>query len=461
MFTKLLSSRVVTLILYCSAALFLIYVLGIAYYLRPSTDDYCICYLDSQYGLFGSLKWLYTSWSARPAGSFFLILMERLNNFTGNYLPLYVLLIAFHLSVNYFLVRKLLGISVSFPVVILVSAFLFIFTVLPQADFAYFFWVSTVSNYFLNFTFFQILILSVFFVRSPVVSYPLIIGSTFYSFSSIENFACSNLFILFCLLVYFRKSDYRNRLITALLLGFSFILLMYLSPATAIRQANFPPHSIVDTLIVWQKEFYSFWFWILPKTILYYAVLVPVLFYLGFISDYSSGDKNKTINFILLSGVFTFILIYISIFPNVYAMAELGPPRAYTHLYYYLSVYLGVSSFLIGTLCTKADWMLKFANGIGLTAGCIFLFMSGDYIRINIPEVEKYADSYDYRISLIHQNKTDGKKVLIVPKLYALEAKPYPIYADMLTTDSTASNYWINECMQNSMKLDFKVFEQE
>ncbi len=456
---KIISPSFILRFILFSGILFLLYFVAIGYYIKLSKDETCYKALYESMGLVGFFDNLYQNNCPRPFSNGLILFCIWFEGIAGNYVIVFATIILAHIAASYILIRKLIPDTTNRIIPLSASVFLFIFTILP-ADNGYFFWINATCTYFLNFTALILLFYAVFFIKSQFLSYLILIMASLYAFSSVENFAICNMVIFGVIILLPQVSTKEKyKIFIALIIGVLSILFFLLAPGTASRKTGFESLTIVQVLMKWPLEMYSFFFWTLPKTFLYYFFLIPVMLFLGFAGKPLPLSNSKLITIIKWSSIALVALIAFSILLNVYAMGSLGQSRTYTNLYFYLIVYIGFTAYIIGSFI-KNDYNILSYVTIGTIA--LFTVNTLDYFRLNIPEFKKYAASYENRMELVARHKQMGDKTdLILPKLYAVEAKPYPINVFNLESDTTGSYYQANTCFESLMGLDFKVYEEK
>lgn len=448
------------LLLFCNLV-YLSYLVIIAYYNRLALDDYCQINMLQKHGLAGAIKVWYTQWSIsvvlKPVYVFFL----QLNNGLFIYVVLLILLFVFVLY------RLFVELTIVFQQkqnhLLQLNLAVFTFSILFNTFFepSTFFWLIASVGY--CFTLACCIQFLLFFIKpSHHIRHYALAGlcAAFVGNGSINvAFTITGILVLLLLYTWWQPhttTSLASRkkvffLLTICLVGITVTLL---SPGMYARKAMFPEISLVETLKRSMGAITVLSALIQEKLKYFLILLVPFIYIGTTFRSTNTLNDHKVVGWFVVGLPLVLGIIWVATLPTIYAIGNIGPRRSLTHLSLYLVLYVAIFGFMIGyyTLFSK-----KLAFVITCSGFFYFAGIGLKKIKDDVPQVARYAKSYDQRLEYLAQLKAKGHTQKVVLPPLAL-----PNYNIIVTHELAKSpDNWVNGCMQNALQLKFEVAEDQ
>jgi hypothetical protein len=496
--------------------IFVLYILNVGIYNRPSDDDFALLYFAHKIGALQLTIDVYSTWSGRVApvflsGVFFWLHDKGVNLgwFTG-FLTLGMISV-FYSIFNKIITPYLLGIEQPYFrkfIVLNLACFLFAFYVLNLYSPSSFFWIVATVLYSYGLLaaaiLFRQLLNTHFNLFTTIFVIPL---SAFYAAGSSENFAAVWLLLLTLLLffiiiaskqkvifekyllpvyqklstekqnnlIYFyetyiikallllKKINLPNLILSWIISCFSF-LIMVTSKGNAVRKSNFPQMNFNDFMWQTRKNIPYFFGQILPNSV---STLLPIVFVLLYVGLYLREKNIKNKNFITSSDIFSFtdkefaFLLLTLIPPFILLVIVSLIPTVFAtsglgplRSLTFVSFFFVLFIFIISFFTGYKGFFPKPIAFVFAFYTLVGLVYMGRYKWINeLAGVKQYAKEYDARITYLQTLQKQGNKKAI--KLTPLTLPPGTFLFYELKADSLD---YINRNFRNAYHLDFDVY---
>lgn len=455
---KIRAERLFSLLLLFCNLVYVVYLVLVAYYNRLALDDYCQINMLQQHGVVNAIKIWYNHWSIsvvlKPVYVFFL----QLNH--GLFLYILFLIALFIFVLDRLFRQVALVLQQKHNTLLPFNLAIFSFTLLFNTFFepSTFFWLIASVGY--CFTLVCALQLILFFVRSSHHPYHYFFAGLCAAFigNGSINIAFTITGILLLVLVYTWWQPYpspvipRKKVVFLLIICFVGIAITLLSPGMYARKAMFPEISIVETF---KRSLGAITVLsaLIQEKLKFFLILLTSFIYLGTkLRLPNNQNDTKVVGWFVIGLPLVLVIIWVATLPTIYAVGNIGPHRSLTHLSLYLVLYVAVFGFMIGyyTLFSKKLAFVITCSGVFYFAG-----IGLKKIKDDVPQVARYAKSYDQRLQYLQQLKAKGHTQKIVLPPLAL-----PNYNIVVTHElSKLPDHWVNKCMQGALQLKFELTE--
>ncbi len=424
-------SNILMILLIVLNVMFFTYYLLLSFYNRLHFDDYSFLWVIRDKGSIQYFIDVYFGLSGRFIAYAYIWLYTKVILWTGSYtfLPILNWLLGVFLlnlvSVNLFRhVSKLLVINISI-------LFFNIFC-LTNIDFPIMYWLCAMS-YLLVPIVFLCLINELFFSRGKhntllIAIYSIIVGG------GLEVFTPTAIVILFlCLVFYFNTTKgsvstflseikTRNLIISLTIISFSFIIVL-LAPGNYLRMdmgAEFVHPSSISQYLIFMLKAVGVYFYFISFYVPYYAVFILLFAIIG-INSKKYFCLNSYFKYLIISVVLYALIIFFSVFQNVYLMSGFGLQRTYTHPVFFTILFFSVNGFLIGYFYLKEKYVTLLSRISTVFILGLIVVMLCNLVN-DIPVAEKYSRSVDERNELLLKlNKEGNTKLVKLKPLYKPE----------------------------------------
>ncbi|WP_299454299.1 DUF6056 family protein [uncultured Microscilla sp.] len=454
------------LLLFGSNLIGLSYIFLVAYYNRLALDDYCELYMYQRHGFFTAVKIWYNQWTVsvalKPITVFFINASKYIHS-----LWLYIILLtALFIWVFYRFIDAIQqALNLQKQPWLNLQLSIFIFWVLFNSFFnpSTYFWVTASVGYCFTLTcFLQIMTFLLSSPKPKILSYffaglsALFIGngSINLAFTLLMLLGLAMLFLLFGHPWQVNKKQLVKKVCFTLVICLIGLAITLLAPGVYARKAMFPEIGIAETFrrsLVAIQVLSA----LIQDKLKYFLILLLPMVYVGtlFRSSRTQNDARVT-EWFLLGLPLLLIIIWAATLPTIYAIGSIGPLRSLTHLSLYIVCYVVSFGFLIG-------YQTMFSKKLAFVLACssfFYLCVIGlKKIKDDVPQVARYAKSYDQRLQYLQQLKAKGHTQKVVLPPLAL-----PNYNIIVTHElSKSPDYWVNGCMQDALQLKFKVAEDQ
>ena len=463
--------------LFCFALisiLALVYFLVLAYYNRPSNDDWLFQYSVKQNGLFAFISEMYFTWQGRFSSFFLTGIQLQIYNLTGSLL-LNTILILLLGGFSFYLLLSQCFLSINRLDNAIIALFLLIISLFSLLEFNTFYWVCG-SSYLI---FAYLALYLVYFMlkeRLSKIEYSLVVIISFLLSGSAETFT-PIVMIAIAVIAYWHKFKFKiswskcfySREVLSLiilLVGFAF---MIFAPGNSVRINSFErTFSFYSVLTVLIKAFAQYIVYQFPYLFVALTAIVPGLWVSKQLK--LSALNMKTMVFITILLVF---LIILSIVPGTIAMFALLPLRTISFLSIAWIMYFFVWGLYLGKHERSKTWVLiplfcllllvcyrwsmdirrvqKYIVALE-TRDCALLALKQEYIANNgLPDIVKITCLPDYKYKDINCLYLDFMSSIMSEKPVSFEYFPF-IY------DEISKEYdFRTEAIRKRLELPFDV----
>lgn len=455
--------------------LFLVYLIGLAYYDRMVTDDYCFLEKLNTYGFWGSIWSWYNTWQGR-LGPYSIInsVIKYHSQFPSLFLYVVSIILLYYLAI-FRIIKNILAVDYTetkkrFLIIANFAVFLFNIFAVSNFEFSTLYWLNVSTMYFGGILFALIGIGEILSPSESWFSYIIIAFSALYAGSSAENFGSIIIFlglIYMCWLYYSNKKNgnklkniFQDKRKRKFILAFVFLCIafiaMVMAPGNELRRAGNPKQTIFQAFRISLSSYYVLLTLYIPAKIKYLSLLV-------FPSVYSGcffRRKKEITNPIFLSRFYAYlllaflVLLWICLLPTAYAIGNIGPDRSLTHIAFYLVLLVSSLFFTIGS---KTQFPKKLALVMSIFTLSFYLILGFDKIYFNLQDTAKHADSLDQRTNEIAQwKKSRNNMPLELERIYVPINNSF-WYEEIGTGREDVDNYWKNNCIMKGLGLDFEL----
>jgi hypothetical protein len=452
-------------------SLYLFSALKIAFYNRLALDDYCFMAWLREYGFWGAIHHNYTTWQGRFGSQILLNLTLQLYNLIPTLFFYHLVLIGIFLFsifkiLSQFLPQGVLKNWQTFTISLLIfNSFL-----LTTYDLSAFYWLSASAMYFGGLAFALLGFAEVVSPSKSTFSYLILSVSFLIAGSSSESFGM--VLLLFLMLLSFSQLFPKLLNSTFQLLGleeikispknkkifFAFavcllaFLAMIFAKGTWERKSAFPEMSLIDALYRSAKYLYYTILALAVQKSIFLLVLSISMIYVGALYRKANSINEHSTVKILVAGTFALLFVlFIGVFPNVYAMGGIGAYRSLTHLAFYVLIFTAVLSFLIGY---QTNFPLQIAKTLTIFASVSFLVMSND-LRIGLHYTRLYLESDKARMDYLLELKSQNTQGTV--KVKPLYQSPYNI---LIMNEIKEDNTFVGKCICEAIGAEFRVEEE-
>ncbi len=457
--------------------IFIMYLLEMAYYNRPTIDDFGLRIMLRESGFVESVFRYYKEWTGRFAFTWLSMILTWLYEQTGSFVP-YIAILIFSFFIVFYK-----GLLVSFkPLIInkqdyflLANLAVFMFILVEKSNYApdTFFWFCASIIYFGGILLPCLGAILLFSPSKNPFSFVLLAFLFVFVGSAVENMAFTYIVMLsgylFILCLFFYKPNFSGlatyliklpttrlhllKVVLAWVISVISFVISVLAPGNQVRLRGLGITSFDLGSLLWEvrKNIPHFFHDILVSNFGYFYCLIFVMCYVGTHFRKKEGLNEERLAIRLFIAVPLFILLLLCcIIPSIYASRGIGPERSLTIIAFLLVVFVAYFAFQIG-------YATLFPKKIAFVLACFSLLTFGYDARFRlINEVyglRIYAQEYDQQINYLLEMKAKKNKKAV--ELPPITYPPASVIRCPLSSDST---HWVNMDFAESLQLGFKVY---
>lgn len=446
---------------YSFIILFILLLLSLSLNARFAADDYYFLYLKLNYGSVGGTIFQYMDFSGRWLCHFLSLSLLNLSGFKY-FLPTYF---AFTFGILYLILSSLFYKIYSHydidendfnsdlpPLLFMATFFLCSFSIGEN-----WFWFISVNTYMWSIIF-TLMLVNLYINNKKRFYRPIfIVFASLYVGSASESYAFlvlifSLLFIIFTIrnkgIENFKSNSKNKTLITALILIFVSFLISTLSPGTFHRNELLPSLTLMEKSIMMIRSYGKILLQYIPSKLpLLLIMSVPWISFGFYIQEVTAITTKSVLKNIGITIALTGIAIFICLFPTVFILGEMGPPRALSIITLLIAGSSAVIFTLIGMLFNSESKTIKIVS-------VAFFLMITYLFFVNVKEYRvsaKFADSYNKRIERINELK--NANFTGTAELPALPTAGM-LYNSELSSDTS---YFVNQHWKKGLDLKYNV----
>ena len=423
-------------------------------FVRFQADDYCSSTLIRKQGFWRAQSSYYMQWSGRFATMFFTAIIDKLDLFGHQLLPI-ILIISLLIS-SYLLINSIINVfhyKLSKSIIFCISLVIVFFTLITTPNlYQSFYWRSGSITYTLPIILFNLLlVILIDSLKNRITWWNILLCSilSFITMGFSETNTAMQLVLmtlcLICLIIYKRFTKEQkiniNLWYVALLSSLLGFTLLLLAPGNRVRM-NYMP----------QPPDFTQWIYLSNR---YALGLLYNNFTSNLVSRFISGLIGITIGLIFpvnlinpsknlkLYALTSFIVVYgllvAACAPSAFAESAYLEERAQTGANFVITFIWIIGSILIGVYFAHkfSNKSLKIVIFVSLIVSNIFICWEVIYFSKTLPEYYKKAVLWDARAEYIKNQKDEGSVELIVPSIDSI---------DGLFELSPDPNHWVNRC---------------
>jgi len=456
-----------TILLALAGIVFVLFYLMLGYYSRFATDDYHYIALGKQHGIWGSMMFSYHHYTGRWTSLLLLVAGLKFLTQWGTLLPFHLITITLTVVSFYYLIKnslkrylkseinKLVLISYS----VLLTA-MFFFTSIDIGE--TWFWVTASVHYLWG-------VIIVCLGTSLILSssnkpgiYILIILSFLFAGGANETivFVMVLLFVISigviliekkAALVKLKDDQLLFKLISGLVAITISFYITYKAPGNEVRASVLPENTLLNALWITITSSGKLILFKLPGKIPYLILFALPWLFLGNATMKNASFKPK-LKALFYSSIILLLLIFCSLFPSAYMIAEIAPARALTQISFCICLFVCIWSFYIGNWLVIKESSRKLLLNVSLVLIiCLMIF----HIYDQLPIVSKYAQQVDDRVAYLNRMNQSGNTTLV-------RVEPLPSSGMLLSAEITVdSTRHPNMHLMKGLALNFYIEREQ
>ena len=423
-------------------------------FVRFQADDYCSSTLIRTQGFWRAQSSSYMQWSGRFATMFFTTIIDKLDLFGHQLLPI-ILIISLIIS-SYLLINSIINVfhyKLSKSIIFCISLVIVFFTLITTPNlYQSFYWRSGSITYTLPIILFNLLlVILIDSLKNRITWWNFLLCSilSFITMGFSETNTAMQLVLmmlcLICLIIYKRFTKEQkiniNLWYVALLSSLLGFTLLLLAPGNRVRMNYMPqPPDFIQWIYLSNRYVLGLLYNNFTSNLVsrFISGLIGITIGLIFPVNLINPSKNLKL-YALTSFIVVYGLLVAACAPSAFAESAYLEERAQTGANFVITFIWIIGSILIGVYFAHkfSNKSLRIVVFVSLIVSIIFICWEVIYFSKTLPEYYKKAVLWDARAEYIKNQKDEGSVELIVPSIDSI---------DGLFELSQDPNHWVNRC---------------